>query len=204
MNSKWWVRHLDFTWPLTTGDNVMWYAGDFSTVRCWGAWWRLRTSWKENISTRRRSTEFWRCKTTWACRGTPEPLMPTGDIRLPVAVSQCHATASCVCVHVPQLAQACGGRNIQDRDEPWGHKGDNRQKRVWADFPAPLLRHPHICQRAAACDAPLHVATPTTSGNCLYTAAAQPKPLANRLYRVTFTFCFWTLTKGDLFCSSQL
>lgn len=55
---------------------------------------------------------------------------------------------ACVCVCV----QAGGGRHIQDRDAPWGYKGDDRQNHVRSDLPTPLFLHSHTHDRVAVCE----------------------------------------------------
>lgn len=70
-----------------------------------------------------------------------------------------------VCVCVFKYVQAGGGRHIQDRDASWGHKGDDRQKCVWADFSTSLILYSHIHEGDAACEAQssLHAHTLTST-----------------------------------------
>lgn len=98
-------------------------------------------------------------------------------------------------LRVLKRVQAGGGRHFQDRDAPRGHKGDDRQERVCADFSAPLILHPHTHEGGAACEArsSLHAHTLTST---------LPAPGNNHLSDTLAASP--TLTHLHMFCHSHI
>lgn len=84
--------------------------------------------------------------------------------------------------------QACGRRHFQDRDAPWGHQRDYRQKHMWAGLSALFLLHSHICQGHSGYEAPVHVHTFTSTisagGNVVY------KRTGMFIFKLLLPFCW--------------